>query len=268
MAPTSPAPSDHGEEEPKTKKKTSSKVKNESEVEDSEAQSEGEEGDEEEYEIEAILDAKRGQFEKGKLGYYVKWKGYSDEHNSWVMEEDAANAPEAIKVYWDEREREKKKSPKKAAEIGSKRSRKSVGDDNASDAGGSASAAKKRGGGGGRKSVSAKATDKDDDERPAKKPRKNTEKKTPAARTTSPEAVAEAEEENIGNMAEHMHAPTWDQMIKQIDTVERVENTLYVYFTLNDGGRVKEDSEICKEKFPKKLIEFYENNLRWKEADA
>lgn len=27
---------------------------------------------------------------KGKLGYLVKWKGYGDEHNSWVSQDDAA----------------------------------------------------------------------------------------------------------------------------------------------------------------------------------
>jgi hypothetical protein len=88
--------------------------------------------------------------------------------------------------------------------------------------------AKKRG----RKSVSQKPVDKDADERPAKKPRKTTEKKnvTSAARIASVEPLPE--EETIGNMAEHMHAPTWDQLIKNIDTVERVDDTLYVYFTL------------------------------------
>ncbi len=33
-------------------------------------------------------------------------------------------------------------------------------------------------------------------------------------------------------MAKHMQAPAWDQLIKHIDTVERVDDTLYVYFTL------------------------------------
>ena len=67
------------------------------------------EEDDEEYEIEMILDAKQGTFEgvstfcalyilvmaytdvsrQGKLGYLVKWKGYSAESNSWVSEEEA-----------------------------------------------------------------------------------------------------------------------------------------------------------------------------------
>jgi hypothetical protein len=127
------------------------------------------------------------------------------------------NAKELIDKYWAA---EKKASPKKSAEP-SKRPRKSVGADNASD-GGSASAAKKRG----RKSQ-GKTNDKDDEERPAKKPRKSSQKK---AATSSPEPMQEDEE--IGNMSEHMNAPAWDHLIKNIDTVERSDNKLFVYFTL------------------------------------
>ncbi|KAJ7095476.1 hypothetical protein C8R43DRAFT_1049382 [Mycena crocata] len=264
MAQVSSVASDDASDNVKTRNKSPTKAKkDESEVEDSEVQSEvedGGDGDEEEYEIEAILDAKKGQFEKNKLGYFVKWKGYSDEHNSWVTEEDAGNATDLISAFWAERK--KKEAPRKAPESVSKRPRKSVGV-NESDVGESASApvAKKRA----RKSESVKATEKDDDERPAKKPRKPTERKTAsAARNTSADLLNDDE---VGNMAEHMHAPSWDQLIKQIDTVERLDDKLYVYFTLNNGDRIREDSETCADKFPKMLISFYESNLRWKEAD-
>ncbi|KAF8166556.1 hypothetical protein K438DRAFT_1616598 [Mycena galopus ATCC 62051] len=249
MPSRSPSSGDDGET---TKNSSFLKSKKpESEVEDSEAPQSGgedEEDGDEEYEIEAILDAKKGQFGKNKMGYFVKWKGYGPEHNSWVAEDDAGNATELIKAF-----NEKKKSPKKALEP--KRSRKSMGDD-VSDADGSASAAKKRG----RKSVSEKPADKEDDERPTKKPRKTAEKKTDAPKTTSAEPLPD---EEVGTMEEHMQAPTWDQLIKKIDTVERVDDTLFVYFTLNGGERIREDSKICADKFPKMLIEFYESNLRW-----
>lgn len=59
----------------------------------------------EEYEIEKILDAKRGVFAdvrvflvpqsqyieaevQGRIGYFVKWKGYDSNENSWVDEHD------------------------------------------------------------------------------------------------------------------------------------------------------------------------------------
>ncbi|KAF8127767.1 hypothetical protein K438DRAFT_1486439, partial [Mycena galopus ATCC 62051] len=232
--------------------------KPESEVEDSEAPQSGgedeEDGDEEEYEIEAILDAKKGQFGKNKMGYFVKWKGYGPEHNSWVAEDDAGYANLFLRDFFFLSPSDfLKKSPKKALEP--KRSRKSMGDD-LSDAGGSASAVKKRG----RKSVSEKPADKEEDERPTKKPRKTAEKKTDAHKTTSAEPLPD---EEVGTMKEHMQAPTWDQLIKKIDTVERIDDTLFVYFTLNGGERIREDSKICADKFPKMLIEFYESNLRW-----
>ncbi|KAJ6580952.1 hypothetical protein B0H19DRAFT_1017470 [Mycena capillaripes] len=259
MAPVSVASSVSDEGKAKKRSSPSKPKKEESEVEDSEPQSgaeggDDEDGEEEEYEIEAILNAKRGHFPKNQTGYFVKWKGYSAKHNSWVAEEDAGNADELIKAYWADHDKKKK-----AAETASKRSRKSMGDEG-SDAGGSASVAKKRG----RKSVSEKPAN-DDDDRPAKKPRKTSEKKTTGARHSASEEPLP--EEEVGTMAQHMHAPTWDQLIKHIDTVERVDDTLYVYFTLHGGERIREDSKICADKFPKMLINFYESNLRWKEAD-
>jgi chromobox protein 1/chromobox protein 5 len=167
--------------------------------------------------------------------------------------------------------------------------------DDASDAEGSASVAKKRG----RKSVSEKPADKDD-ERPTKKARKASEKKAPARESPS------AQQEIIGDMQNHMTVPSWDHLVDKVDTVERVDDTLFVYFTLYvspdrssrpfwiflkckirySGERVREDSKKCADKFPKKvrfpessrprftdvslllqLIDFYESNLRWKEVN-
>lgn len=70
---------------------------------------EEEEEEEEEFEIEDVIDSQRGYFGdvrplssssvqnnwmltrlKGKFGYFVKWKGYPSEDNSWVHEDDAA----------------------------------------------------------------------------------------------------------------------------------------------------------------------------------
>ncbi|KAH9039265.1 hypothetical protein EDB85DRAFT_283499 [Lactarius pseudohatsudake] len=71
-------------------------------------------GESEVYEIEAILDAKRGATGSTKIGYLVKWKGYPDEENSWVDERDAGGAKELIADYWL-RHGKKKASPSPAS---------------------------------------------------------------------------------------------------------------------------------------------------------
>ena len=51
----------------------------------------------EEYEVESILgQCTYGQWKKKK--YLVKWKGYSDAHNSWELAKNV-NAPELVKEY-------------------------------------------------------------------------------------------------------------------------------------------------------------------------
>jgi hypothetical protein len=252
MAPAPAAP-DVASHNGKAKTKKSPSRSKDAEVVDSD---EDDESEKEDYEIEAILAAKKGQFKKNpqKLGYYVKWKGYDETHNSWVMEDDA-NAPELIKAF--RAECDKKKSPRKAAgEPASKRgARMSLAAyDLDAEASPSASAAKKRG---------RKAADKEEgpDERPTKKPRENNT--LGSASTTANEPTENIE---IGDMSQHMHTPTWEHLIKIIDTVDQVDKHLVIHFTLHTGEYMKADSEVCHEKFPKKLLQFYEGNLRWKES--
>ncbi|KAJ8663918.1 hypothetical protein O0I10_000193 [Lichtheimia ornata] len=54
-------------------------------------------GDEEEYEVERIVDHKR--LTRGRYKYLIKWKGYSDEENTWESEDNIA-APELMDEYW------------------------------------------------------------------------------------------------------------------------------------------------------------------------
>ncbi|SJL11860.1 uncharacterized protein ARMOST_15271 [Armillaria ostoyae] len=61
---------------------------------------------EEEWEIEEILDSKtrkvrgkRGKPSNTVVDYFIKWKGWTREHNSWVTESEMGNAEEAIADY-------------------------------------------------------------------------------------------------------------------------------------------------------------------------
>lgn len=65
-----------------------------------ESEDEGEETPEDEYEIDAILSHDSGRFKKDEVAYLVSWKGYGPEHNSWVREEDAENAKDMLSDYW------------------------------------------------------------------------------------------------------------------------------------------------------------------------
>lgn len=40
------------------------------------------------------------------------------------------------------------------------------------------------------------------------------------------------DEETFGNMKKHMKVPSWEELIQSIDTVEREDGELYVFFTL------------------------------------
>ena len=61
--------------------------------------SDSEEEDEEEYEVEKILDVRKGK--KGVKEYLVKWKGWEDEDDlTWEPE---ANLEESMDLFWDRR---------------------------------------------------------------------------------------------------------------------------------------------------------------------
>jgi len=231
---------------------------------------EEEQEQEEEYEIEKILDAKKGQFPGGRMGYLVKWRGYGDQHNSWVDERDAGNAKELIDHFWAEKKKSKP-GPRKSEPVKSKPklveklSRKSLADIESSVE--PENFAKKRGRPKKEELPSGKKEIRDEDEdedepRAKKRPRKS----NGLARQDN---MRESDDEEIGNMKKHMKVPSWEELIETIDTVEREDDgELYVFFTLkSDKKRVRENSLVCAEKFPQKLIKFYESNLRWKTED-
>ncbi|KAG5643804.1 hypothetical protein DXG03_009627 [Asterophora parasitica] len=228
---------------PKTAGKKSKKASEEPmEVDNEDEEEASEDEGEEEYEIEAILDAKRGSFPEGRIGYFVKWKGYDETENSWVDENDAGNADALIKEYWKQTKARQAKTPAKAPA----KPRKSAASASASVA---EPSTKKRG----RKSLpapasSASARDETDvtEVRAAKKAKKNG--------TAKAKSDGEEEEAHFTNMAAYMAIPSWEHLVSNVDTIERnIDGTLSIYFKLVDGQLIKEDSKLCAERFPQKV---------------
>ena len=80
--------------------------------------------EEETYEVEHIVDHKK---EKGKLQFFVKWKGYESSENTWEFEKNLQGCPEILAEYKklmvveDEPEVKLNSSPKKSAASPKKR---------------------------------------------------------------------------------------------------------------------------------------------------
>lgn len=56
---------------------------------------------EEEWEVEQVLDMRRKRGRKGGREYYVRWKGFSEAHDSWEPEGNLRNARERITEYME-----------------------------------------------------------------------------------------------------------------------------------------------------------------------
>lgn len=214
--------------------------------------------EEEEYEIESIVDHQEKKFGK-QLGFLVKWKGYGEEDNSWVSEEDAQNAKDIIVEYWRQVNAKKAKS---AASTSVKRGRKSEPRP-------ASEAPKKRG----RQSKAASSDPPDAEEEPPVPKKQRKSKATSASAPVTSMDVDEDETESINEpvvkaMESKYHKmDSWEHLIQEIETVEKDpegQDHLWIYVVLKDGKRVRETSTIAKQKFPNALIAYYESNLRWR----
>ncbi|KAK2462671.1 hypothetical protein APHAL10511_005287 [Amanita phalloides] len=85
------------------------------------------------------------------------------------------------------------------------------------------------------------------------------------ARAKLEDSEISVEDEIWEDMNRYMAVPNWDYLVDRIHRVERSEVTgeIMVYFTSRHGEKIKETGRLCKARLPKKLLAFYEENLRW-----
>ncbi|KAH9840072.1 uncharacterized protein C8Q71DRAFT_703358 [Rhodofomes roseus] len=217
--------------------------------------------DEEEYEIERIMDAKIGMFAKGRMGYLVKWKGYGDEHNSWVDEQDAGNAHDLIDEFWARNKKEKRAGRKSTgAPAGRPSTTKARKSSNARDESSEVEELRPK-----RRGRQSKAKREESDNEVEEVEEDARGKNGKKAVTKAAKNAPEEDSDGFQSMNQWMSSLTWEHIVGHIDTVERADDgKLMIYFTLKNGGRARQDSETCKEKMPRKLLDFYEDNLRWR----
>ncbi|PCH44429.1 hypothetical protein WOLCODRAFT_139005 [Wolfiporia cocos MD-104 SS10] len=244
--------------------KASTKNHSRTEDEDVEEDVQGSEAGEEEYEIERILDAKRGTFPDGRMGYLVKWRNYGEEHNSWVDEQDAGNAQDLIDEYWNS---QKKKGGRKSTSSASKppaaKGRQSEPSKEESPELDDIRPKKR-----GRPSRSIKKAEEQDEEQ-EQLVRESKKIKTTKSKLSKSNDMDDSDVELIDMKTKYAGAATWEHLVDHIDTVERGDDDeLYVYFTLRKNkARAKETTTVCKDKMPRKLLDFYEKNLRWRTVE-
>jgi len=237
----------------------------------------GEEGEGEVYEIEAILDAKRGATGSTRIGYLVKWRGYTDEENSWVDERDATGAKELITEYWARQNKKKGEKGGRKSDARPKSATRRPAVTSVESTPEPVQATKKRGRD--RQKARSGSGDEDaeeeeeEDTRSKKRGRKSNgvnRKASPSPASSSDRGSPMVELLEPSAIKKWRNLPSWERHIETIDTVEKAEEgVLLIYFKLKgEKTTCKENSRICAEKFPQELIKFYESHLKWRQAEG
>ncbi|KAL4932805.1 chromo domain-containing protein [Aspergillus undulatus] len=190
-----------------------------------------EDGDEDEYVVEKILGHSFKQ--DGTLLLRVKWQGYDDPKDQTTEpEENLDNAQDVLQEYFKILGGRPEKPQKK---------RKSMG----------------------RPKAAAREKEKE-------KPEPKRRRRSRAADTEDTDAGEE-------KAPAHKETPTpdwapksknWEKEVKAVDTILREDGGLVAYLHWNNDKKSKVSIETCYEKCPRKMLQFYESHLVFKDSDA
>ncbi|KAK6991632.1 hypothetical protein R3P38DRAFT_3065124 [Favolaschia claudopus] len=70
----------------------------------------------------------------------------------------------------------------------------------------------------------------------------------------------------LSDMFQFHDKPSWEGYVQKIETVENVHGQLFVHLIWYTGEHKIVATETARSKFPTKLLDFYEENLRWKDT--
>ncbi|KAJ5646754.1 hypothetical protein N7490_003126 [Penicillium lividum] len=185
------------------------------------------------YVVESI--AAHDFLDDGTLTLHVKWKGYEDEKDmTWEPEENLKDgAHDVLAAYYRKIGGRPKKPIMAPAKSGPGRKRKSIGD--------------------------AKAS-------PAPKPETKKRRKS-AVPETPAETPKKAESDSEDEATWVPKGKNWDKEVDLVDTLSRDPETevLFALLKWKNGKLSRVAAETCYDRCPRKMLEFYEQHLVFKD---
>ncbi|ODN73022.1 hypothetical protein L202_08417 [Cryptococcus amylolentus CBS 6039] len=206
------------------------------------------EGSEEEYEVEAILGHRKTR--GNKLEYHVSWKNYGPTHNSWEPEANVIHAEELLKIYWDTQKKAESKEPEPAPKKRGRPSKDSVRANSSR--------------------VSTSLVAKEDNEPAPKRSRTsavNGRKRVVKGSSEEPEEEEETaadDPEYVDEYTAYMKMKDWENVVESVDTIDMDDDgKIIVLVTMKKGTKSVIPRDLAYERFPYKVLKFYESHLKW-----
>ncbi|CAE6463213.1 unnamed protein product [Rhizoctonia solani] len=109
----------------------------------------------------------------------------------------------------------------------------------------------------------------DQEEAPKKQTKRGrpSKPKEPEPKSDAEEEEEEEEEPEFASMDDYLKKTRWDDLIKEIETVEHTSGELIALITRADGQKSKVSTTILAERCPQMLITFYETHLKWRPTE-
>ncbi|KAF9970503.1 hypothetical protein BGZ73_006790 [Actinomortierella ambigua] len=270
----------HADRKEAAASKRAAKDKEEEAADNAEDNADDDENDEGVYEVERVVGHRRDP-EKGTLAYFLKWVGFSHDDSTWELE-DHVFCTDLVAEYWQrhlegggskqdiygEEILEKKPKRGRSAASSSAGASSSTSSSNVKTNGSSARGSNKSLlpdvpplGSTSSRSGNATSTTTSSSRRKEKASQEeispNKRQKTSAA---TPSVPAKS------SWTPPSSWTSWENEVLEVKDVERKNNSLVVHLAWKNGHESIHDKEEIHHKCPRKLLKFYEDHLKFREA--